>query len=359
MTISQTFVITGGHHNSALVVARELLKSGHRVEWIGHRFAAKGDRHDSAEYVEVTAAQIPFHNLVAGKTEFSLQNLLNVPLGLIRASQILKRINPDAVISFGGYLGLAVSLAAYLRRIPLFLHEQTVVAGKANQLVALLAKRVYLTWASSLRYYPKVKSIVVGLPLRPSFLEHNQKKVFRGSKPVLLILGGKQGSHVINQLIFANLQNLLLKYNLIHQTGTSSATGDYDQAVALKASLSPALAKSYEPRGYIGEDEIAEYMRSADLFLGRSGAHATYELGVLGKSAVLIPLLLTHGREQLHNARLLVSAGIATILPQSELSYPRLKHAISLALRRAKPKSLDLPTDAAVKLMRDIFQHLP
>lgn len=351
-------VITGGHHNSALVVARELIAQGHTVEWIGHRRAAVGDTRDSAEYIEVKEANIPFHELKAGKSSLRLDNLFNIPLGIYRAQKMLHHIRPDCIISFGGYLGLAVSAAASLEHIPVYIHEQTSVAGKANKLVARFARHIFVTWPSSLSYFPAAKTQVVGLPLRPSFLAPTKKKLFARNKPTIFVLCGKQGSHVINKLIFAHLNDLLANYNIIHQTGTSSATGDYEKAVSLKESLVEEISEGYKPYGYIAENDTALFMANSDIVLGRSGAHTTYELGIMGKKCLLIPLMSTHGHEQLHLARILEKAGLASILTQSDLSYPKLDNAIRKLLTVKEVSALPLERDAAHTMIGEIKNDL-
>ncbi len=353
------FVITGGHHNSALVVARSLVELGHKVTWIGHKTASKGDKHNSAEYLEVNSSGIPFHDLPAGKISLhsGFSSAFKIPLGLTKAYSLVRKLKPDAVLSFGGYLGLSVALIARAKNIPVFLHEQTVIAGKANKLVAKFAKRVYLTWESSLKFFPRGNTLVTGLPLRSSILNPKKTKLFTNSLPTLLVLGGKQGSHLINQQIFQNLQKLLTHYNLIHQTGTSSVTGDYDRAVGIKNSLPDQLGDRYRPEGYITEAEIGSILGNCDLYIGRSGAHITYELGMLGVRSVLIPYLHTHGLEQKKNAEYLAQNDIAIILPQHKLNYSLLKQGI-IDAQKLSPKPLPLPRDAANKLVKDLVDEV-
>lgn len=353
-------VISGGHHNSALVVARALEAKGHTVYWFGHRHASRLDSHDSAEYLEVKSSGFRFYDLPAGKlgSPLTLRDLFNFPLGFYRVTQLLSRLRPDCILSFGGYLGFSTCLVGACFRLPIFLHEQTVVPGKSNHLISLLARRLYLTWASSRKYYPASKVLVTGLPLRESFKTPSIDKYFSRPLPTLLVLGGKQGSHVINSLIFSHLSEILRDYNLIHQTGTSSHTGDYEKALALKEALPPALSEYYLPHGYISENEIAKMLHSVNLYIGRSGAHITYELAVLGKKAILIPFLFTHGKEQLAHARLLEKEIGAIILSQSELSYPRLTREINNLLSLATPKPLKLPLTATDSLVTDLLTNL-
>jgi UDP-N-acetylglucosamine--N-acetylmuramyl-(pentapeptide) pyrophosphoryl-undecaprenol N-acetylglucosamine transferase len=348
----KTIAVTGGHHNSALVVAQALMKNDVKVIWLGHRHASRADHNDSAEYTEVTASGIKFYDLAAGRGSLSISELWRIPLGFFHARSILQKIRPQALLTFGSYLGVAGALAAATLGIPVYLHEQTVVAGRANKLIGSLAKKIYLTWESSLKYFPKTKSQVVGLPIREKLLSAKKTQLFPNSLPSLLILGGKQGSHVINECVSRSLPELLTKYNVVHQTGTTSETGDYDRGVALANTISGHGC--YEVHGYIGEQELAKYLSSVKLVIGRSGAHITYELGILGVPAVLIPYLHTHDHEQHQNASYLADRGLAVILPESDLSTPHLLESIDKVMD-LKPSRLVLPEQAAQIMVKDIL----
>lgn len=352
----RTILVTGGHHNSALVVAKELKSRGQKVVWVGHRHSSRGDQADSAEYIEVKEAGIPFHDLLAGKLVLDLKEVLLFPAGLMSAYKILNQIRPTAILSFGGYLGGAVALAGKILNIPTYLHEQTVTAGRANKLIGRLARKVYLTWPESAKYFDKSKTMVVGLPLRPSILSSKPKAFFIRRRPTLLVMGGKQGAHVINQFIFDHLGDLLSSYNILHQTGTSSMTGDYERALALQNGLG-SLADSYLPTGYISESEIGTYLASCDLYFGRSGAHITYELAVTGKKSLLVPLMSTHDSEQHKNAKILVSAKQGLILAQSELSLSNFRDQVN-KLTPLMPKRLQLTEGAAGVLVDDLLRGL-
>jgi UDP-N-acetylglucosamine:LPS N-acetylglucosamine transferase len=169
-------------------------------------------------------------------------------------------------------------------------------------------------------------------------------------------MGGKQGAHVVNQFIFNNLGDLLIHFNLIHQTGTSSLTGDYDSAVALKNTLG-SLSDCYLPLGYIGEQEIGDYLHNADYYLGRSGAHICYELGVIGLKSILIPLMSTHDHEQHKNARILEKSKLAIILGQSDLSFSNLLSGYK-KLQALKPTKLKLGNNAADLLVQNLLLDL-
>ena len=348
----QSFVFTGGHHNSALVLAQYMAKNGHTVYWYGHKRSSRGDLNDSAEYQEVTASQISFFDLPAGRATLSLTEILKIPGGFMHALKLLRLHKPSAVISFGGYLGATTALAAALMGIPVFLHEQTVVAGKANRLIGKVARRVYLTWDSSRQFFPAKKTLLVGLPLRTSILDAKVKKFFSRKRPTLLVMGGKQGAHVINTFIFNNLSGLLHHFNIIHQTGTSSETKDYDRALDLQKNLG-SLSDCYLPLGYINEVEIGTYLKSADYYLGRSGAHIIYELMLMELKSVLVPLPSTHKSEQLKNAEELLALKQGIIFNQSELELNKVVAGV-MSLAESRPVKSNLPDDATKRIYDDI-----
>ncbi len=348
-----TFVITGGHHNSALVVAKELKSRGHKVVWIGHRHSSRGDMVNSAEYIEVTAAKIPFHDLTAGKLILNLKEFIRFPLGLAKSYELLKAIAPRAIISFGGYIGGTVALSGKALGIPIFLHEQTVTAGRANKLIGKLSKRIYLTWAESAKFFDKNKTQVVGLPLRDNILLGTAKQLFTRRKPTILVMGGKQGAHALNHFVFSHLTELLKDFNIVHQTGTSSLTGDYEKALAYQNELG-SLTDCYLPLGYIGENDIGHYLYSADYYLGRSGAHICYELGVTAIPSILVPLMSTHDHEQYKNALILEKSDIGVILPQSELTFPHFVDKIK-ELKKLSGRPMQLPKDASTVMVDNIL----
>lgn len=98
-------VITGGHHNSALPVIKELEKrySDLSIFWFGHKSSIKGDKNQTLEYHEITAMDIPFYNLQAGKLykTYDIRRLIKIPIGYFHALYLLFQIKPDIILSFG------------------------------------------------------------------------------------------------------------------------------------------------------------------------------------------------------------------------------------------------------------------
>jgi UDP-N-acetylglucosamine--N-acetylmuramyl-(pentapeptide) pyrophosphoryl-undecaprenol N-acetylglucosamine transferase len=319
----QTVVFTGGHHNSALVVVKELSRQGNRIIWFGHKHTMWRAKNVSAEYKEVTKAELEFVNLFAGKF-YNISNplrLAKIPLGFLHALFLLIKYKPALIFSFGGYLAVPTVICGWLLGIPCVTHEQTIRAGKANQLISWFCKKIFLTWEESEKYFSKDKTYITGLPLRSEFNKVEQCLVdFKNSKSTLLVLGGKQGSHTINQAVGKYLEQILEKYNVIHQTGDNLQTKDFHKLMKKKKQLSKNQQQNYLIKPYFFAGEIVKAYHSADIVVCRSGAHTIYELMFLGKPALLIPYPWAYNNEQAANAKKYKKIGAAEILEQENIN---------------------------------------
>lgn len=319
-------VVCGGHHNSALVVAEALRGKGHKIYWFGHKYSMIGDKNPSAEYLEVTEKSFPFIEIQAGKIQprFNFfKNLIRIPTGFWQSFALLQEIKPDLIFSFGGYLALPVAYCGYLLRIPVITHEQTTVSGVANKLIAKIARRVFISFPDSADYFPKEKTVLTGLPVRSEIFK-SSKKLFNNHKKTIYITGGKQGSHIINQAVFEILPRLLETFNVIHQCGSTTLFGDFEKAKKIKN-------ENYLVQDYFFGDEIGAVFYTADFVISRAGAHTVYELMVLKKPALLIPISWSKQNEQQKNAQFLKSLGLAEILFQDDpktLNSDKLLRAI-------------------------------
>ncbi|KKU03276.1 MAG: hypothetical protein UX99_C0026G0013 [Candidatus Amesbacteria bacterium GW2011_GWB1_47_26] len=340
----KTLVFTGGHHTSALEVAKALKDKGWQIVWFGHRHSMWEDKLDSAEYHEVTTADIKFIDLKAGKfyRTFNPLKLISIPYGFFQALLQLLLLRPNGIVSFGGYLAVPTILAGWLLGIPSITHEQTVVSGWANKFISLFVKKIALAWPDSTRRYPRSKSVVIGLPLRDEIIRIKKYNSFAGKlkiKNLVYITGGKQGSQTINKAVFAALPKLLASYQVVHQTGNL----DYSPARS-------HIKDGYECFAFDSAKAISALAQAA-VVVSRAGAHIVYELGYLGIPCVLIPIPWASHNEQLLNAQILEGNHQAVILPESQLTPQSLISSIKQAMH-LKPRSLDLPTDAAEKLVQ-------
>ena len=334
-----SILITGGHHDPAVAVIGALRERGKfRFFWIGHRYSLSGERTESVEFKTITRLGIPFYHLRTGKIyRSSLWELWKLPLGFFHALYLLMRVRPRIVISFGGYLAAPVVLAAYFLRIPVVTHEQTVVFGWANRLISLFARRIFISWKSSAKYFPPRKTILTGNPVRSEVFEERTKRFrFRNSLPTVYVTGGKQGSHVINEAVRGSLSQFLENYNLIHQTGSSARFQDYQKLSILKDQLPSKLQNRYILQEYFGLEEIGAVYAGAGVVVGRAGANTVTELAALGKPAILIPIPWVSRREQFLNAQILAERGAAVVLEEEQLSSRLLLQTLKAVFQNIK-----------------------
>ena len=320
-------VITGGHHSSALPVIKRIRDTNPStgIFWIGHRRSMKGDVNDTLEYREITSLGIPFFDLKAGKVykTFDPIRILKVPFGFFQALFLLIKIRPDVILSFGGYLAVPVVIAGWFLGIPSVTHEQTVVAGYANKVISLFAKKILVSWPQSMKNFPKKKTIFSGIPLRKDLDEvRSENYSINKELPTVFIVAGKTGSHTLNTLVFNNLEKLLKFCNLIHQCGDNSVFSDFEKLSQRYQDLSKdnTLEGKYFPKKFIYSNEIGEVYAKADLVVSRAGAHTVSELLYLKKPCLLIPIPWVSHNEQYENAKMLVESGLGKILNEKDCS---------------------------------------
>lgn len=320
-------MITGGHVTPALAVIDALTQENKDVEvvFVGRKYVNKRETAYSFEYSEVIKRGIPFVHLDAGRmtriaTIHSFLNLMRIPLGFLNAYKIVEQQKPDIVLTFGGYLGLPIALAARLKRIPVFSHEQTLHPGAANRFIASLAKKIFVSFPESAHYFDKKKVVISGNPLRTSIFKKVKTLFQVPNLPCIYVTGGSLGAHSVNTHIERLLPELLKSFVVIHQTGNVSEFRDYERLCALKSSLPPDKSPRYFIQEHFLDDEIGWVYATADLVVGRSGANTFFELMSLKKPAVFIPLPWSAHDEQRKQASIFKDHGLGEIFEQNRSS---------------------------------------
>jgi len=307
----------------------------------------------------VPAAGIPYHAIPTGKLRRQLawRNVtdlaVRVPAGLGRALALLGRLRPDVVVATGGFVAVPTAVAAAIRRRPLLVHEQVVVPGLANRLIARLADRVAVTFAASASAFPAGRVVVTGNPIRPELHAGRRDRAFERfgldpTAPLTYVTGGALGAHRVNRVVGAALAPLLQVTQLVHQSG-DNVHGDLAWLRGEAARLPPPLGARYRAVAYVGE-ELGDLYAAASLVVGRAGAGTVTELTALGLPAILIPLPGARGDEQTANARVLAEAGAVVLLPEAELTAERLVREVSGLL--ADPSRLGTMAERARALAR-------
>ena len=336
---------TGGHVSPALAIIQTIKEQTARANrpirfrYIGskHGIERRLAQEAGLDFVGVSSGKLRrAFNLRGYFTRKNLLDLFRVPLGVVQALWQVWRFRPDVVLSTGGYVSVPPVIAAWLLRVPVLTHEQTVQVGLANRIEAYFATRIALTFEGALQELParlQSKAFVTGNPVREAIFKGDKPSAIArfgfsaedNALPTLYITGGVQGARVINRAVESVLPELLQVSRVIHQCGRQpeGEEQDYDRLEAIAAKLPPELGRRYFLTRFVGE-EIGDIFALADLVIGRSGAGTVTEVSALGKAALFIPLVPTGGDEQTRNAQRLVDAGAAVILPNAELNGLRL-----------------------------------
>ncbi len=322
-------LITGAHFTPAVAVIEGLKKyPGVEVIYVGRSSTMEGDKSKSAESQILPQLGIRFIPIISGRlqrsfTIYTIPSLLKIPIGFIQALYIILKEKPDVILSFGGYVAVPVVFMAWLFSKPILVHEQTLVCGLANKISSLFADKIALSFNKT-NEFDKSKTIITGNPIR-RIVEANRaisgslSSIFNQAKkeklPVILVTGGNQGSHIINQTVEESLPKLLSVACVIHVTGDNKYK-DFERLKLLEN-------EKYIVRKWIG-DEYGAVLQKVDLVVSRAGINTLSELAYIGKNALVIPFAPIYKDEQNKNAKYFENQGLVKILPQTKLSSTTL-----------------------------------
>lgn len=341
---------TGGHVFPALAVARELSKDGIEVHWLG---TARGIENDL-----VPGAGYPLYFLdIAGLRGKGWAGLLAAPVRIVRAVMqargIIKRINPQVVVGFGGYATGPGGVAARLAGIPLIIHEQNAVAGLTNRLLSKISTVVMQAFPGALP-----AAVTVGNPVRADvaalpapaarFARHTDKSL------QVLVLGGSLGAVALNNIVLQAMQMLPAEQRpqLRHQAGKSNAG---------------ALQQQYQDTGIQAEvlpfiDDMAAAYQWADLVICRAGALTVAEIAAAGCAALFVPFPFAVDDHQTANARYLADQQAALLHQQNSLTaqqlaeywqhYAEHKEELQVMAERARALAVTTATNDVVQQIK-------
>lgn len=339
---SMKILVTGTHLTPALAVIEELKKSYNaEIVYAGRKTTLEGDNVLSVESQILPKMGVKFIPLITGRlqrefTLYTIPSLLKIPIGLLQSLYIIFSEKPDVVLSFGGYVAAPVILTSWLFSIPIIIHEQTLVSGLANKISAFFADKI----ATSFNSTSRGKTILTGNPIRKEILHPLKKispdfnKLFKISKkekiPTILIMGGNQGSHIINKTVEQCLGELLKKVCIIHISGDNKY-GDFERLKDLESGR-------YLVKRWIGA-EFGAILPKIDLAICRAGINTLSELAYFKIPALVIPIPYLYQDEQNINAKYFASLGLVRILPQALLSADSLLKNIKLILNDFKERN--------------------
>jgi UDP-N-acetylglucosamine--N-acetylmuramyl-(pentapeptide) pyrophosphoryl-undecaprenol N-acetylglucosamine transferase len=250
-----------------------------------------------------------------------LRGLFRIPLALWQSKKILRKFDPDVVVGVGGYSSGPVVLAAWMLGIPTAVQEQNALPGFTNKFLGRLVNAVFIAFEEARKSFPASRTHLLGNPIRRAFLDNYLHTKAPEERLSLFVTGGSQGAHVLNLRVAEAMEILAPqighKLRLLHQTGVK----DQAEIAARYQKLRP-FGLEAEAVAFI--DTMARAYAGADLLVCRAGATTIAELTVCKKPAILVPFPFAADDHQTVNARAMVDAGAALLLPEKELTGEKL-----------------------------------
>ncbi len=342
---------TGGHLFPGISIAEEFTAKDKNnvVLFIGTK---RGMEQQILSQTGFSFEPIDASSLKGKRFPALLKSLLYLPKSIFQSIMIIKKFNPALVIGAGGYVSGPVVLAAFFMGIKTAIHEQNTFPGLANRILAKITDLILVSFESTLPYFPKEKTVMVGNPVRRQCVTKAPPSS-SGAPFTLCILGGSLGSHQINSAMTDALTHLLSirdKIKIIHQTGRSELT---------------MVKEAYKKEGFSAEvfafiDQIADVYQRARLVISRAGASTLAELMVNHKASILVPYPLAADHHQHLNAKVLVDQKAAQMIDPDQLTGTRLDQFI-LHLYNHPEQLSEMETNAGKlgrpKAVREIIDH--
>ncbi|HLF17309.1 MAG TPA: undecaprenyldiphospho-muramoylpentapeptide beta-N-acetylglucosaminyltransferase [Candidatus Omnitrophota bacterium] len=322
---------SGGHLFPALELAKELRDRGHEVIFLG----SFGEHVKYLKQNQFFYDELKTKGFVADQPFSFFSAGWRMVKAFFRSLKLLRYYRPSVVIGFGAHGSFASVFAAWFLRIPMMIHEQNVVPGRANRCLAVCVRKVAVSFSQTQKYFSPAKTVLTGCPTRHHKKEMDKKRILeewrlKDDVRTLLVFGGSQGAHRINQVFFeaAELLKNDLKFQVIHVSGLK----DYEN-------LCKAYARTEIPAAVFPFlESMGKAYAVSDLVISRAGAVTVTELALFRKKAILIPYPYAKAH-QWQNALVLKKTELAEILEEKDLTADRLKQMIMVML----PREVDAP----------------
>jgi UDP-N-acetylglucosamine--N-acetylmuramyl-(pentapeptide) pyrophosphoryl-undecaprenol N-acetylglucosamine transferase len=318
---------TGGHMFPAQALAEAMIARGWRVKLStdarGARYA--GGFPEAVEIVELSSATFARGGIAA-----KLLVPFKIAGGVMAALWSSLRDRPDVVVGFGGYPSIPALTAAWILRRPRMIHEQNGVMGRVNTIFARRVDRVACgTWPTALP--DGVLGVHTGNPVRGSVLERaGSGYIAPGDYPMdLLVIGGSQGARILSDVVPAAMA--ALPEGLRHHLRVAHQARAEDLPAVVAAYANAGIRAEVEPFF----TDIPRRLSEAQLVISRSGASSVADISVIGRPSILVPFAAATGDHQTANARGLVDAGAAILIPENRLDAGTLSAQMAAVLQNS------------------------
>lgn len=302
---------TGGHFYPALSVAKKFKDAGFEVIYIGtlNGIEAKKDFPYGEKHL------FDIHG-IRGRGIFSkILGTYKLILTTFNVYKMILKEKPVLSFCFGGYTSLPLGFASLLSSTPLFIHEQNSVPSYTNLILSKFAKKIFITFSYSAKYFNKKKTVLSGMPIREEIIKYAQISSQNKVVKKIAVLGGSQGAKRLNQIAlevarkFPNIQFLIIKG---------------------KADIDTVVPQNVTIFDYV--DDIQKIYMDCDIVISRAGSGVVNELLAFGKYAIYVPYPYAASNHQYYNVKFLEEAGLSKIILEKDLTAESLELAITEAL---------------------------
>lgn len=269
-TKNKTIVLLGGGTGGHIFPLISLYKEFQKV---GFSAVFMGERGDSLEHRIAEKEGLPFIGIFSGKfRRYFSWRTLGVPvllkLGGIQSFWYFLWHRPELVFSKGGYVSLPAAIAAWMLRIPVYLHESDAIPGLANRIVGKFSKKIFLGFAEAAAYFPAGRSEVVGQILSREVIlaPYSGESIFPNTKtseekPKILVVCGSLGSSRVFEAVLSLPEALRESYNMVVTLGTLNTS--------FRERFEKVGIKTYD---LLSQPQIMQAYREADIAITRAGA---------------------------------------------------------------------------------------
>ncbi|OIO19241.1 MAG: hypothetical protein CO029_04350 [Candidatus Magasanikbacteria bacterium CG_4_9_14_0_2_um_filter_41_10] len=295
--------------------------------WVGTKH---GPEKELVEKKDILFFTIPSGKLRRYLSPLNIIDAFKIMGAFFAALNLLINERPDVCISAGGFTSVPVHWAAWWLGIPTWIHQQDVVVGLSNKLMARSAKQITTALEDSVSQFQKKKTLWLGNPIRKEILSGSKELAIKQFNldallPLVFITGGGTGSLRVNQLVVEAVQHLKGFAQVIHLTGKDRPQELVQRAVK--------YVDYYQIFPFF-TDEMKDVYAAADIIISRGGFGTITEIAALGKPAILIPKL---GHQE-HNVSYLSKANAAIIVNENTADGNFLSKKIRELLEHKKER---------------------
>ncbi len=348
---------TGGHIFPAISIANALKQADPKVEilFVGAEGKMEMEKVPAAGYEIVGLPVAGFQRRLTFKNVTFVFKLID---SMIKARNIVRQFQPDAVVGVGGYASGPVLRVASNRKIPTIIQEQNSFPGVTNRILSKKVSKICVAYPGMERFFPASKIILTGNPVRSNLLEaisREEAAKYFGldpNKKVVFVTGGSLGARTINQGILAGYDHLVQEgVQVIWQTGKY-----------YYREMKDAVPENENIKLMAFVDKMEAAFALADVVVSRAGASVISEIALLGKAALFVPSPNVSEDHQTKNAMALVKEDAAEMVADKQVSAELVNKILSLlkdeerlAQLKSNVKKFAMP-DAAKVIVDELFR---